>query len=95
MLNNPPQYLDDDSEPLKFDPNFPNCYKMYVTTALLDNDPDKECLFSNQFLKVVERFANVICLNVTLPETDIGEWLNVTNNVVICVEISPRSISLY
>lgn len=63
------QYLEEDDEPIKFDISC-TTYKLYVSNSL-DDDPEKS--YTNSKLqKVIDRFVNVITIDVLLPDTDVA-----------------------
>lgn len=62
-------YLDDDDLPMKFDHNYTGP-KIYVSNSL-DEDPEKGFL-NSKLQKVIDRFRNVINIDVYLPEVDAG-----------------------
>lgn len=73
--NNEPRYLDEDDVPMKFDPSC-NGYKIYVSNAL-DDDPEKSFV-NSKLQRVIDRFVNVITIDILLPDTDVGECFDTT-----------------
>uniref|UniRef100_A0A6P7GLW5 Ubiquitin carboxyl-terminal hydrolase 47 n=1 Tax=Diabrotica virgifera virgifera TaxID=50390 RepID=A0A6P7GLW5_DIAVI len=69
MYCNEPKYLDNDTDPVKFDPNCSN-YKLYVSNAL-DEDPEKTFLFS-KLKRLISLFGYIISLTIVLPDTDVA-----------------------
>lgn len=70
MYSNKPHYLDDDEAEFKFDSGCDG-YKLYVAPAL-DEDPEKTFLMSKMH-RIIDRFVHVVCINVILPEADLGK----------------------
>lgn len=69
MYSNKPHYLDDDIAPVKIDP-ICNGYKIYVANAV-DDDPEKS-FAGSKLERIIDRFGNIISIDVILPSTDPG-----------------------
>ena len=68
--SNEPRHLDEETDPIKFDPSC-NGYKLYVSKTL-DEDPSKVFAISKMH-KIIDRFVHVITIDIVLPENDIGK----------------------